>query len=290
MVRRFGITVPMAPYLPSALGATEVPLIEMVSAYSTFPNKGVRHEKHLIRSVLDRDGNTLEEWQPTTFKVVSEYVALTMVKMMRGVTAPGGTAPAASSVGVPVAGKTGTVNDHTDVWFLGYTATYVTGVWMGYPGFKKNLGSDMTGGHGALPIWIDFMKDFLKDKPKENFEEPPKMPEDIRELYLQRQREQAEERSNLAAAAAKEAGDNKAAPAGGVEPKLEQITLPPAPGESLTATTPAGGEPGAAPKKTEPAAPHVNTHDEAAPPPPPATRPREVEPAKKKGKKGENEP
>src|ERR1043166_1116880 len=94
MVRRFGITVPMAPYLPSALGATEVPLDQMVSAYSTFPNKGVRNEKHLIRSVLDRDGNTLEEWQPTTFKVVSEYVALTMVKMMRGVTAPGGTAPA----------------------------------------------------------------------------------------------------------------------------------------------------------------------------------------------------
>jgi penicillin-binding protein 1A len=137
MVRRFGITVPMAPYLPSALGATEVPLIEMVSAYSTFPNKGVRNEKHLIRSVLDRDGNTLEEWQPTTFKVVSEYVALTMVKMMRGVTAPGGTAPAASSVGVPVAGKTGTVNDQTDVWFIGYTATYTTGVWLGYPGMKS---------------------------------------------------------------------------------------------------------------------------------------------------------
>ncbi|PYS82095.1 MAG: hypothetical protein DMF67_14310, partial [Acidobacteria bacterium] len=249
MVRRFGITVPMAPYLPSALGATEVPLIEMVSAYSTFPNKGVRNEKHLIRSVLDRDGNTLEEWQPTTFKVVSEYVALTMVKLMRGVTAPGGTAPAASSVGVPVAGKTGTVNDHTDVWFIGYTPTYVTGVWMGYPGFKKNLGSDMTGGHGALPIWIDFMKDFLKNKPKENFDEPPKMPEDIRELYMQRQREMAEERTNLMAAASKDTGDNKTAPAGGVEPKLEQITLPPPPGDGLTATTPASTAPAAAPKK-----------------------------------------
>ncbi|MDQ3746691.1 MAG: transglycosylase domain-containing protein, partial [Acidobacteriota bacterium] len=100
MVRRFGITVPMAPYLPSALGATEVPLVEMVSAYSAFPGKGVRHEKHLIRRVLDRDGNTLEEWEQTTFKVMSEYVALTMVSMMRGVTSGGGTAPAASSVGV----------------------------------------------------------------------------------------------------------------------------------------------------------------------------------------------
>lgn len=283
MVRRFGITVPMAPYLPSALGATEVPLEQMVSAYSTFPNKGVRNEKHLIRRVLDRDGNTLEEWEKTTFKVVSEYVALTMVSVMRGVTAPGGTAPAASSVGVQVAGKTGTVNDHTDVWFIGYTPTYVTGVWMGYPGFKKNLGSDMTGGHGALPIWIDFMKDFLKDKPKETFDAPPKMPEDIRELYLQRQHEMAEERSTLAAAASKDADKNAAnAP---TEPKLEQVTLPPAPGEGLTATTPADTG-----KKAETPAPRVTTHDEVAPPPPPATRPREVEAPKKKGKKGDDQP
>jgi penicillin-binding protein 1A len=284
MVRRFGITRPMAPYLPSALGATEVPLIEMVSAYSAFPGKGIRHEKHLIRRVLDRDGNTLEEWEPTTFKVVSEYVALTMVSMMRGVTAPGGTAPAASSVGVQVAGKTGTVNDHTDVWFIGYTPTYVTGVWLGYPGMKKNLGSDMTGGHGALPIWIDFMKDFLKDKPKEKFDDPPKMPEDIRELYLQRQREQMDERNAFITAVGKGTGD-KTAPALGVDTKLEQVTLPPAPGEALTATTPPDAGPA---KKPEPAAPRVNPHDEDAAPPPsaPATRPREVEPAKKKGKKG----
>ncbi|HEX8723632.1 MAG TPA: PBP1A family penicillin-binding protein [Pyrinomonadaceae bacterium] len=284
MVRRFGITRPMAPYLPSALGATEVPLVEMVSAYSAFPGKGIRHEKHLIRRVLDRDGNTLEEWEPTTFKVVSEYVALTMISMMRGVVSAGGTAPAASSVGVPVAGKTGTVNDHTDVWFIGYTPTYVTGVWLGYPGMKKNLGSDMTGGHGALPIWIDFMKDFLKDKPKEKFEDPPKMPEDIRELYLQRQREMNEERSAFISAASRGAGD-RTAPALSVDTKLEQVTLPPAPGEGLTATTPADSAPAA--KRPEPAAPRVNSDDSPPPPAaaPPATRPREVE-TKKKGKKG----
>src|SRR3712207_3995801 len=183
MVRRFGITRPMAPYLPSALGATEVPLAEMVSAYSAFPGKGIRHEKHLIRRVLDRDGNTLEEWERTTFKVMSEYVALTMVDLMRGPVSAGGTAPGASSVGHPVAGKTGTVNDQTDVWFIGYTATYTTGVWLGYPGMKKSLGAGMTGGRGALPIWIDYMKDFLKDKPKEEFDKAPKMPEDIRELH-----------------------------------------------------------------------------------------------------------
>src|SRR5438046_9359897 len=154
MVRRFGIKVPMAPYLSSALGATEVPLDQMVSAYSTFPNKGVRVEPHMVRRVLDRDGAVLEEWEKTTYKVISEYVALTMDSMMRGAV-QGGTASAAQVLGVPLAGKTGTVNDHTDVWFLGYTPTYVTGVWMGYPGRKKPLGHEMTGAAGALTFFIE---------------------------------------------------------------------------------------------------------------------------------------
>src|SRR5437870_4122473 len=186
MVRRFGIKVPMAPYLPSALGATEVPLDQMVSAYSAFPNKGIRVEPHMIRKVVDRDGAVMQEWEKTTYKVFSEYVALTMVGMMRGVI-QGGTASAASVLNMPLAGKTGTVNDHTDVWFLGYTPTYVTGTWLGYPGRKKPLGNDMTGAHGALPMFIDFMRDFLEDKPKEDFPKAPGMPEDMKELFRQRQ-------------------------------------------------------------------------------------------------------
>src|SRR5690242_7368223 len=105
MVRRFGIKVPMSPYLPSALGATEVPLDQMVSAYSAFPNKGIRVEPHMIRKVLDRDGAVMYEWERTTYKVFSEYVALTMVGMMRGVI-QGGTASAASVLNMPLAGKT----------------------------------------------------------------------------------------------------------------------------------------------------------------------------------------
>src|SRR5882762_1058783 len=226
MVRRFGIKVPMAPYLPSALGATEVPLDQMVSAYSAFPNKGVRVDPHVIRRVLDRDGAVLEEWEKTTYKVVNEYVALTMVSMMRGVV-QFGTATAASSLGVPLAGKTGTVNDHTDVWFIGYTPTYVTGTWMGYPGRKKPLGNDMTGGHGAMPMFIDFMKDFLKNKPKEDFPKAPSMPEDMKELFRQRQRELAVERAELAAEAKDNAESDTTAPATDTAPKLEQVTLPP---------------------------------------------------------------
>lgn len=274
MVRRFGIKVPMAPYLPSALGATEVPLDQMVSAYSAFPNKGIRVEPHMIRRVLDRDGAVLEEWEKTTYKVMNEYVALTMVSMMRGAV-EFGTATAARSLGVPVAGKTGTVNDHTDVWFIGYTPTYVTGVWMGYPGKKKDLGSGMTGGVGALPFFIDFMKPFLKDKPQENFDKAPSMPEDMRELFRQRQRELAAERAQLAADAETEGEDESAVTTSDTEPKLEQVTLPPPPKTE--------DQPAVTPSKTEPAAPKAE-------PPPPVTRPREVEPQKKKGKKGEDEP
>ena len=276
MVRRFGVKVPMAPYLPSALGATEVPLDQMVSAYSAFPNKGIRVEPHLIRKVLDRDGAALEEWEKTTYKVVNEYVALTMVSMMRGVV-QFGTATAAGSLGVPVAGKTGTVNDHTDVWFIGYTPTYVTGVWMGYPGKKKPLGNEMTGGVGALPFFIDFMKDFLKDKPKEDFPKAPGMPEDMRELFRQRQRELAAERAQFNEDAAKEDDeDSTTLPAASTEPKLEQMTLPPPP---RAEEGPANPQP-----KTETITPKVDS------PPPPATRPREADPQKKKGKKGEDEP
>ncbi len=274
MVRRFGIKVPMAPYLSSALGATEVPLDQMVSAYSAFPNKGVRVEPHMVRRVLDRDGAVLEEWEKTTYKVMNEYVALTMVSMMRGVV-ESGTATAAQSLGVQLAGKTGTVNDHTDVWFIGYTPTYVTGVWMGYPGRKKDLGSNMTGGVGALPFFNDFMKTFLKDKPKETFDKAPSMPEDMKELFRQRQRELAAERALVAAYDDddKDSEDNDAATE--TQPKQEQVTLPPPPRDDDT-SQPAQTKPDVLTPRTDP--------------PPPTTRPREVEPQKKKGKKGEDEP
>src|SRR6266567_1731241 len=275
MLRRFGVKVPMAPYLSSALGATEVPLDQMVSAYSTFPNKGVRVEPHMVRRVLDRDGAVLEEWEKTTYKVISEYVALTMVSMMRGVV-QGGTASAAQSLGVPLAGKTGTVNDHTDVWFLGYTPTYVTGVWMGYPGRKKPLGNDMTGAHGALPYFVEYMRDFLKDKPKEDFPKAPAMPEDMKEMYKQRQRELALERAQMTADEEENQSDQNANPnpSAITTPKLEDTTLPPAPKTDVQSAP-------SSEKHVEPAAPATM---------PAETRPREAEPAKKKGKKGDDGP
>jgi penicillin-binding protein 1A len=197
MVRRFGITNPMAPSLPSALGASEASLLEMVSAYSAFPNKGIRVAPHMIRKVYSRDGTLLEEFDGSSSKVTSEYVALTMVDMMRGVTQGGGTATNASASGHPLAGKTGTVNNHTDVWFIGYTPSYVTGVWMGNPERKVSLGSGMTGGGGAVPFFNGFMVPFMKDKPKETFPSPPSMPSEIKALM---ERNKREEREKLARA------------------------------------------------------------------------------------------
>ena len=192
MVRRFGITNPMAPSLPSALGASEASLLEMTAAYSSFPNKGIRMAPHLIRKVYNRDGSLLEEYDGASSKVTSEYVALTMVELMRGVCSGAGTAAAASAGGNPLGGKTGTVNDHTDVWFIGYTPTYTTGVWMGNPLRKENLGNNMTGGHGALPYFNAFMIPFMKGKPIEKFPETPPMPSDIKREAELRKREELE--------------------------------------------------------------------------------------------------
>lgn len=192
MVRRFGITNPMAPSLPSALGASEASLLEMTAAYSAFPNKGIRVQPHLIRRVFNRDGSLLEEFDGSNSKVMSEYVALTMVEMMRGVTQGGGTAPGANAAGHQLAGKTGTVNDHTDVWFIGYTPTYATGVWMGNPLRKESLGSGMTGGHGALPYFNAFMSQFMKDKERDRFPDAPPMTAEIKRAMELRKREELE--------------------------------------------------------------------------------------------------
>jgi penicillin-binding protein 1A len=192
MVRRLGLPNPMAPFLPSALGATEEPLLSMVSAYTTFPNKGVRVEPVRIRKVVDRDGRVIDEAKPKSYKVLSEYVAAQMVAMMRGAVEYG-TATAAGALGRELAGKTGTVNDFTDAWFIGYTPSYVCGTWIGYSSEKKSLGKTASGSSAALPFWLDFMQQFLKDKPKEKFGPVPPVPDELKSLQAAKARERAAE-------------------------------------------------------------------------------------------------
>lgn len=197
LVKRMKLPKPMAPYLPSALGATEEPLINMVSAYGAFPNSGVLVEPVRIRKVVDRDGNVLDQADPKQYKVLSDYVAAQMVEMMRGVV-QFGTAGAASSLGWPIGGKTGTVNDFTDAWFIGYTPDVTCGVWIGYSDRKKPLGHGEAGGTAALPFWIDFMRDYLKDKTKGKFQSVPSVPDDMRPIQADRARKHAAELARIA--------------------------------------------------------------------------------------------
>jgi len=198
LVKRLGLPNPMAPFLPSALGATEEPLLNMVSAYSTFPNGGVRVEPVRIRKVVDRDGRVLEQPPPKSNKVLSDYVAAQMVDMMRGAVQYG-TAAAANSIGHELAGKTGTVNEFTDAWFIGYTPKVVCGVWIGYSDRKKPLGKGESGASAALPFWIDFMQNYLKYKPKDKFGKIPELPDDLRIVQANRAREHAKELARIAA-------------------------------------------------------------------------------------------
>jgi penicillin-binding protein 1A len=198
VVKRLGLPNPMAPFLPSALGATEEPLLAMVSAYSAFPNGGVRIEPVRIRKVVDRDGRVLYQTEPKSYRVFSDYVAAQMVDMMRGAVQYG-TATAAGSIGHELAGKTGTVNDFTDAWFIGYTPKFVCGVWIGYSDRKRPLGKGESGSSAALPFWIDFMQNYLKYKPKERFGRIPDLPDELRQVQAIRSREHAKELARIAA-------------------------------------------------------------------------------------------
>ncbi len=172
--RRFGITSTLPPYLPVALGAAEVTLFEQTSAYSVFPNDGVRVAPRFISKVTDYEGRVLEEDFPDVKDVVSSRTARLMTSMLREVVLHG-TAISAASVKYPLAGKTGTTNDFTDAWFVGFSPSLSAGVWIGYDE-KKSLGPKETGALAALPIWIDFMKIALAGKDAGEFQPPPELP------------------------------------------------------------------------------------------------------------------
>jgi penicillin-binding protein 1A len=168
--RKFGITAPLPEVLPLALGAAEITLYEQTAGFSTFPNDGVRVAPRYIKKVTDYDGHVKEENFPEVRDVISAKTARTMVSLLEGVV-QNGTAAKAKVLKHPVAGKTGTTNDFTDAWFVGFSPSITCGVWIGYDE-KVTLGPKETGGEAALPIWIDFMKVALKGREKETFIEP----------------------------------------------------------------------------------------------------------------------
>jgi penicillin-binding protein 1A len=154
--RKFGITSPIPPYLPVALGAADLTLYEETSAFSVFPNDGIRIEPRFIRKVTDYEGHVLEEDYPDAKDVISQRTSRIMVSLLQGVVQHG-TAAAARRLNHALAGKTGTTNNYTDAWFIGFSPSITCGVWMGFDE-KRPLGENETGGHAALPVWMSFMR------------------------------------------------------------------------------------------------------------------------------------
>ncbi len=169
--RRFGITANIPAYLPVALGSAEITPLEQTSAFSVFPNDGVRVAPRYITRVTDYEGRILEEDFSDIRDVVSSRTARIMTSMLREVVLHG-TAVAAAKMPYPLAGKTGTTNDFTDAWFVGFSPSLTCGVWMGYDE-KKSLGEKETGARAALPIWIQFMNVALAGKDPGEFQPAP---------------------------------------------------------------------------------------------------------------------
>jgi penicillin-binding protein 1A len=170
--RRMGIKSPLGQNLSLALGSSEVTLLEMTSAYGVLANRGIRNEPLYILKVEDKNGNVLEKNSPRPTEVLSEETAGVMTSMLQSVMDHGTGAPSrAMGFTLPAAGKTGTMDEYMDAWFVGYTPSLVSGVWVGFD-VKKTIGSGMTGGRAALPAWTDFMISATRGRPVEDFPVP----------------------------------------------------------------------------------------------------------------------
>jgi len=157
--RRLGLESPLPPYLAVALGAAEATLLEITSAYSVFPNQGVRMRPYTILKVTDRAANVLEENRPEPRDAIRADTAYVMTNLLRGVVQRG-TGAKAASLKWPIGGKTGTTDDYTDAWFIGFDPDITIGVWIGYDQ-KRTMGPGGTGSDTALPIWMEIMKAWI---------------------------------------------------------------------------------------------------------------------------------
>ena len=183
VTRRFGITTSLPPYLPLALGAADMKLLEHVSAFTVFPNDGIRIDPHMIRRVTSYEGALLEEAHPEVHDVLSPDVARTMTAMLEEVI-QFGTGVQAKALGRPAAGKTGTTQDYTDAWFIGFTPQITSGVWVGFDDKQISLGKKETGARAALPIWLEFMQRATSGMPALDFANVVPLEQEAREHHL----------------------------------------------------------------------------------------------------------
>jgi penicillin-binding protein 1A len=165
--RRFGVTSDMPAFLPVAIGAADITLYEQVGAYSVFPNDGIRIEPHYIRRVTQANGLPLDEKAPEINEVIAVDTAREMMQLLEAV-AQSGTGVSTNALNHPFGGKTGTTNNYTDAWFIGFSPSVTCGTWVGFDN-RQSLGKKETGARAALPIWMDFMRAAIADKPNEAF-------------------------------------------------------------------------------------------------------------------------
>ncbi len=164
---RFGVTSNIPAFLPVAIGSADITLAEQVGAYSVFPNDGIRIEPHYIRRVTQADGQPMHEIEVPVKEVISVDTARTMMQLLRAVVAYG-TGAAASQLHHPLGGKTGTTNNYTDAWFVGFSPGVTCGTWIGFDD-RQSLGEKETGAKAALPMWMDFMRAAIATRPDEVF-------------------------------------------------------------------------------------------------------------------------
>jgi len=165
-----GISSPVSRNLSAALGTSVVTVQELVRAFGVLANGGKKVEPYFIKKIVDRTGNVFEHYEPKVEQVIDPKIAYLTTSILQDAVLRG-TGTRARLAGRPVAGKTGTTDDQKDAWFVGYTPSLVTGVWVGFDDGKP-LGRGEMGGVAAAPIWAYFMDKATAGKPVENFEMP----------------------------------------------------------------------------------------------------------------------
>jgi len=165
-----GITTPLTRDLSMALGTSGITLLEMVRGYGIFANGGKKVKPFLIKKIVDRTGNIVEENVPEVEQAVDPRIAYLTSHLLQEVV-KGGTGWRLKALNRPVAGKTGTTNDLKDAWFLGFTPSLVAGVWVGFDDLKP-LGKHETGSRAASPVFLYFMEKALEGTRAESFSPP----------------------------------------------------------------------------------------------------------------------
>ena len=173
---KMGLAGSVPPYPSMALGAADLMLKDMLRAYSTVCDEGhLAPPAFLIRKIVDRNGKVLESHEQSPGEeVLDPATNFQVLQCLQGVVQRGTAARIAGEIQWPLAGKTGTTNDHTDAWFLGFSTRIACGVWVGLDA-KKTIYKGADGAKAAVPIWIDFMKVALQSTPKEEFNAPQGM-------------------------------------------------------------------------------------------------------------------